>query len=451
MASSNGYSVKIPSNLQYVAPLTGPNYRSWSKRMQVILRQFGYWSVMFKEVDVTELEEHKKAYVKISEKAVGLIGSAVDQDVIEIPITVIDDPVDLWNHLKELFEPSDVIRYLSLRKKLQTIKKTDSVSMVRFISDIEACCADITNCGYKIEDEEIACTILLALPESYDTLVTSYLAPLKKGDKLKLNAVKYMLTLNDSKDQVLKSGNILVDPSTALASTSRPFTPQITNGMLCYRCGGRGHGSRSCASQPPSTEFSQGSSSSYKGRGDARRTRRGGNGWRGRGRGRQPSQVEKPLSNSANFALFTQERYVLLCRKATREKWNISDVIIFDSGCSRHFICRKDWLWNIRQVSPEAVKCAMKSKPLMSYCSGDVLYQTSDNRLLVKDALYMPQFEVNLLSVGVLSHNGYVTTFDGDFCYLKTKQDKQLVATGVFMCGLYRVTQKSLVGSTIFM
>lgn len=262
-------SLKSLTSIQSLMLLNGDNYNPWATKMTALLRHQGYWDLLFESAKPTEPAEAVTKWSSANEKALGLITLAVDLKFIKIP-TNLKTAKELWEHLKNSYQPSNVMRYVSLRKQLASFKKTENMSINLYISSIRELVQQIKDTGRTVEDEEHASWLIIGLPDQFDSLVTSFLAPLKPSDKLKASDVEHMLILNQSKQKAATNTSQVSDSSAMFVRV--PRQPELTQGPYCYRCGGRGHRSPECSSEPSTSHTnSRGRSSRGRGRGRGRR------------------------------------------------------------------------------------------------------------------------------------------------------------------------------------
>ena len=421
MATSQVGNFNMPSHMQTVPSLTGNNYPSWSRRMQFLLQQQGLWAKHFtgREIPPGETSDAKAIRELAEEKAFGMLGLAVDPNTITIPKSI-TNPKELWDYLKNLYEPKNIMRYITLRRKLNTIKKTDDITMTKYVNLIEECAAEIADCGKALDDEEIACSILIGLPTQLDQMVMSFAATLGSKDKLSLDKVKHLLCFEDSRQKALTTTE--ENSTNSNAFVSRTFTPTITSGIRCFLCGGYGHGKFQCGSKVP----------------DDATTTRGRGATRGRGRsskrGRGPQRGKREQNS---LATFTMAKYAAISAQATMQGWSLKDVLILDSGATGHMVHNRNWFHKIHRIPTEKVKCANKSEPIMTNYKGSIRFETNKSTITLEEVLYVPDLDVNLLSIRAAVRNGCKIVFDEDVCRIYRKKTRKLLAQGQLQNELY--------------
>lgn len=82
---------------------------------------------------------------------------------------------------------------------------------------------------------------------------------------------------------------------------------------------------------------------------------------------------------------------------------------IYDLACSCHMIGRQDLLTNLRYASPYTVGLPNKTEAIVS--------QQGDEHLgpnfILKNVLFIPNLECNLISLGQIDTNYFITLFNG--------------------------------------
>jgi hypothetical protein len=77
-----------------------------------------------------------------------------------------------WNALHKLFASRSEARLLQLRRKLNSLKKSQGESVTRFMSRAIELRDELVQVGYNVSDKEVIHTVLSGLPDDYDTIVT---------------------------------------------------------------------------------------------------------------------------------------------------------------------------------------------------------------------------------------------------------------------------------------
>ena len=135
----------------------------------------GLWGIVAdteERPDVTtDADKHAK-FVARRDRALATIVLAVDPSLLYL----IGDPKDpraVWQKLSGQFQIKTWANKLSLRKKLFTMKLSDSGSMREYIKRMTEIFDELAVIAEPISDEDKVVYLLAGLLESYDVLVTA--------------------------------------------------------------------------------------------------------------------------------------------------------------------------------------------------------------------------------------------------------------------------------------
>lgn len=176
-----------------------------------------------------------RAHLKKEKKCKNLLVEHIDDDQLEY----VKDKYtakDMYDGLCDVFERKSVAGQLWLRKKLITLKYRDNGSITEHLLVFDKTVREIRSIGGKMEEIDVICHLLLSLPPSFDSLVTSLETLHPK--LLTMEFVKSRLLDENNKRQGrnVKKGEI--EFSTAMNVNSYPFR--------CHNCGKEGHKRSEC-------------------------------------------------------------------------------------------------------------------------------------------------------------------------------------------------------------
>lgn len=98
---------------------------------------------------------------------------AVDPSLLYLIGTDPEDPKAVWRKLSGQFQKKTWANKLSLRKKMFTMKRSDSGSMREYIKKMTETFDELAVIAEPISDEDKVIYLLAGFPESYDVLVTA--------------------------------------------------------------------------------------------------------------------------------------------------------------------------------------------------------------------------------------------------------------------------------------
>lgn len=111
---------------------------------------------------------------------------------------------EIWKKLAATFERKGVTSRLLVLKRILTLKYVDDESMETHLCKFDDMVRQVKSTGSRLEVDLLACLLLLSLPESYNTIVTTI--ETLSGEKITVDFVKNRLLNEDLKHQE-QSGN----------------------------------------------------------------------------------------------------------------------------------------------------------------------------------------------------------------------------------------------------
>ena len=158
-----------------IVPLKGTNYPSWKLQCKMALVREGLWGIVTgteKASDATTEADKHANFMGRSDRALATIVLAIDPSLLYLVGDPVD-PADVWKKLYEQFQKKTWANKLCLRKKLFTMKLSDSVSMTEYIKKMTEIFDELAVIAEPVSDEDKVVYLLAGLPESYDVLVTA--------------------------------------------------------------------------------------------------------------------------------------------------------------------------------------------------------------------------------------------------------------------------------------
>lgn len=263
----------------------------------------------------------------------------------------------VWENLQKAFDDNGLTRRVGLLKDLINTTLDSSNSVEDYVSKIMNTAHKLRNIGFDVNDEWLGTLMLAGLPEEYKPMIMGLES---SGIKISADSVKSKLIqeVNTSKSAAFYTNS----------RKPRNNTSSIkTKGPRCFNCNRNGHFAKYCK-LPKKQTANKGESTSF-------------------------------------VAAFS----------ATVSK-NVSDEWYIDSGASMHMTSRIDWMYNVTESSVKNITVANR-EPLAVNGVGCVNIQLSqENKIQVKNVLFVPGLATNLLSVGAIVKNGYKVTFNDKGC-----------------------------------
>ena len=262
MASSFDDTVK---NALKFAKLNGTIYRTWAFNMRLNLESLDLFEYADgSAVAPTGTEDSndgalQRAFNSRVKNARTYICLAVEPEQ-QIHIRNTKTAKEAWDSLKNQFARESILRKVQLRQQYYSLRFQSCENMLAHINQLRSLHDQLKEIGSKINDEELAKTLLASLPEEFKPLLTALDAV--GEDNLSFEKVKDML-LNDA-DRTIDTMNFR-KPDNAL-SAKRSFTQnsrrgnhghvssskhstnksdKVFNGN-CHYCHEKGHFARDC-------------------------------------------------------------------------------------------------------------------------------------------------------------------------------------------------------------
>lgn len=154
--------------------LSANNYSNWKFRVECIMGERGIQGAI--EEDLI-----KKAHTSEKEKADNLTLDAKAKSVIvqcisDKHIEYIKDATsacDMIEKLKKIFERKSTLTKLFIRRKLMTLKCSDSDDLQDHFMKFDSLIRELEDTGTKVDESDKICHLLLTLPSSYESVIVA--------------------------------------------------------------------------------------------------------------------------------------------------------------------------------------------------------------------------------------------------------------------------------------
>lgn len=84
-----------------------------------------------------------------------------------------DTAKDVWDVLRDSFERVGITGKLFLKKRFQELRLAEGGDVKGFLLEFDKVLRELRSAGVKMETEDVVCQLLLALPKSFDALITA--------------------------------------------------------------------------------------------------------------------------------------------------------------------------------------------------------------------------------------------------------------------------------------
>jgi hypothetical protein len=364
-----------------IVKLNGGNYASWSYQIKLILMEADLWTTVNPgETRPTE-ENLLRDYVSRQGRALAKIALSVS-DEQQMHIRQFDTPKEVWDELERLYAPRDSkFRIVQLRRSLYSQKSSNFDSVESYLGQINTIVTELANVGSKIEDGDLAMTILCGLSDDWDSVISA-LCNLPEKD-LTCATIKRRIIAEATRR---RDSSATSESSAMLAKWKVPQSvinkkdfrvdnddKSAKSDIICFKCKKVGHIAKYCKS------------------------------------------VKK-----------TYKSMIATCSSAivniNRNTW------IVDSGATHHMTPNAEFFLTLEDVSENIIIADGSSTPAVK--RGTVAVHLVNNRGILEsfeasNTLLVPGLKHGILSVKQLTENDKRVTFDKNSCQIS--QDNQLL------------------------
>lgn len=362
------------------------NYCLWKKKAECVLIRDDTWCVIRDSVP----NQPDAQWIRKDESARASIYLMIEDDLFGL-IDEATTAKEAWQLLKTRFETFSFSECVFVMKKLCKMQLDDFHDMEQHINEIQMEMKKLASMGEKLGEKWEVAMILRSLPDSYDVLVTTLEASCKGVPSL--TVVKEKL-IEESKRRNQKK---------AFEDSALKVRGLPEKRLICFFCQKVGHIRKNC----------------------------------------QEYQNFLKKKNKSNVVVADEtvdgKDEICFCLGGENE----DDCWYVDSGATSHICNRKDFFKSLDKQSPSTVTVA-NGYELKAYGKGTCEINVINGKgvsqnVLVKDVLYVPKIESNLLSVKKLTKRGFKIDFYDDLCEIWYKNEIVATATAVSDKDLYKV------------
>lgn len=471
----------IKGHYYNVEPLNGNNYESWSFRVKTILIENDVEEMIrIKYVRETYADDATREQArKKDNRCKTIIVQCIDDTQIDI-IRDKETSYEMWKSIQEMYERRGLSGQLLLRRKLMSLKMEETDKLDDFILNFDHTLSQLKSSGAEISDQDTVCTLLLALPRSYETVVT--VLENLPAESINMDFVKMRLkTKAEKRSGKMNQGENM--KSTAFTANKR---------SVCHNCGEQGYFKRDCKKLNYERSSNQGGiyqrdihrndasrNGSYrgnKGRGTGFQPRNQGDGqqginqyrgqhqtnqyrgqhqtnqhrgWNQAPRYQAPRQGENRFARKGYYAgvdEIEEERISFMSEKRELIENVGSDIIKFsiDSGCTDHLVNKREYFNNLMLLDNSIeIAIAKNNSYIEATAIGSIevisCIKGKEFKCTINNALYVPYLRKNLLSVKRLGMCGIKVIFEGE--EVKLMKNETEIGIG-FRNNLYEINFK---------
>ena len=348
------------------------------------------------------------------------IGLTVSNDEI-IHIEGAATAREAWTNICGVYEAKGLASIVFLRKKLYSIKKSETETMQKHINNIKEVVSKLSAVGVIISDQDLAMILLCSLPKDYETLTVSLESrpAAELTSEFVINRLlaeeerKTNTDSNSSSDTRISAFYSSQNRNRNGSSSMRRSGNEYENGRpICNYCHKPGHIEKQCYSKHGRPNGSQ----SYPRSNNSRAY--------------QATVQNAFWASSSNMNSSSQH--------STQMEWYI------DSGASVHSCNNIHYFHDYHHFTDKRYICLGDDTKVRALGSGSILIQVQVDEqwvpILVKNVWYAPEMVVNLISIYRITMAGLKVMFDGPLCSVLGKNGNKIaVGKRIASKGLWRL------------
>lgn len=394
--------------------LTESNFHVWKYNIELVLGAKELSSHITedaskaKETASSSSSDENAKWFQKDAKARAVIGLSLGKEYTD-HVVGCSSARAMWTTILDLFQKKTLLNQLRIRRRFYSAKMGDSEKAMAFISRVRQLASDCKAMDVKIDDKDIAMTVLCGLPSRYEHLIVAIDAA--ADDKtLSLEFVKSRLLQEEQR--MLDRGDVKPSTDTALV-TSHSSGNASSDVPECSFCGKKYHNESKCWKKHPHLKPKK-------------------SGSRQTGLAAQTAPASRGHDSDDEAVVCLMTRTTPSNDSDPRIRW------IIDSGATAHICNDSNAFSELKSVAPFEILIGDKSS-VQGIGRGTVEMTTCVSGKPVKcrlmDVVYSPTMAYNMLSVRVMSRAGKQTIFNEHSCHVV--KDGKVLIEGYVGDGLY--------------
>ena len=237
-----------------IEKFNGSNFSLWKLKIRAVLRKDNCLEAI--EGRPTDMSDEK--WKEKDDNAVANLHLAMVDSVLS-SVAEKKTAREIWDVLNKLYEVKSLHTRIFLKRKLYTLRMSESTSVTDHINTLNTLFAQLTASDFKIAENERAELLLQSLPDSYDQLIIN-ITNNNVGDSLHFDDVAGAILEEESRRKNKEERSESSKQTEALTmmrgrSTERGSSGSQNHGrsksrrrknLKCYNCGMRGHTKKEC-------------------------------------------------------------------------------------------------------------------------------------------------------------------------------------------------------------
>ncbi|OMO61385.1 Integrase, catalytic core [Corchorus capsularis] len=396
---------------------TGQNYHLWSVKMKTSLQAHELWEVVDTGRDPTPLRgnptlaqmKHHGEQVAKQYKALSYIQNSVSEAIFTRILTC-ETPKEAWDMIREEFQGSDKSRQqqlVTLRRQFEVIRMKEDETIKQYVDKIIGLVNQIKILGDNdFNNKRIVEKIINTLPEKYETKLSALEVQINVSEMSLQELVNSLYSLEQrraSRQQQTTEEAFPAKGKEKAQSSSKKKSDWKKNKNkkeagtsnndddkkkhpLCKHCRRPYHAEKDCWFNPNAT------CSKCNQKGHVEKVCK------------NKPQQQQQAQLAGDTELHDEQMFVATCfagnSSRNRNEW------LVDSGCTHHMVHNRELFRNLDLSFNSRVRIG-NGDYLEVKGKGDIVVSTPKGNKVITDVFYVPEIDVNLISVGQLLERGY--------------------------------------------
>ena len=335
-------------------------------------------------------------------KAAAIIINGLGDKPLRLVAAHIHDPKVMLEKLCERYAPSKLSTRMSLMAELQGYRyKAEDMS--DYVDKYTLLLDRLEAINAKVPSELAIIMFLHSMNGKYEAVIAA-LRTLGEG-KLTWDEVTTRLIEEYNTSSSRRGTSISSSIATAMETTNSPK-------IICTHCGKLGHIIENCWWNPANPNNKVGKGKAIKGGRVKPRVNNTVSPHTQQAKGRSTAQDQsgpssrRPISNKDKILMLNLTNHENIQKNG----------FLLDSGASCHMSCTQNWLHNVQTIEAREISLADNSTVLATSAGNLILeapyHGSSSIKLTIKNVLFVPELELNLLSCSRLAEKGVACVFD---------------------------------------
>lgn len=416
--------------------LNANNYGNWASDVKFLLLDKNAWDIVQGTETLPQVSEKSgitdkdvREYKAKENAAKAILYLNIDPEYRKV-IENVTEASEIWKTLKQHFLPDNRARHMQLFTELCNCRIGSNEVVDLFAARITRISEQLQAISKPIDETFLTFQLLRYLPPQFDTAVQGILR--WGDDKFKFKDVLIELVAEENRLRV--RDNDRKNDSLIEAYHSQQRHTRSRKGLICFKCGRKGHISTFCGKfsvndkNSPKQTQSEICQTVTKPRNPPRkRSKSKSNSVREKLR--SPSPVRSTRKNKP------KQRVVNLVETNISQGTKSENTWIFDSAASHHFCKDLDSFNDFNPVVGEQLAVAVDGVNFPIEGCGVVKLKFGKRTLVLDDVMYSPKLRRNLISGSRLDQEGI--TYKGGNSKVQVFDGESLLFTARLHKGIY--------------